>query len=299
MQIGSDIFGESAEDLNGFSVSLSHDGNSIAIGAPQLTKPGYARVYKNENSTSDWIQQGTTILGEGNFDKCGSSVSLSGDGNFLAIGAPSNNPDDEYNANSQSGHVRVHRFIENDWSQLGQDIDGEGYYSDEFGSSVSLSYKGTVVAIGAPKYDNKGEVSVYAFDTSTTLWKKRGEDLVGTTSDLFGHDVSISNDGNRLAIGSPGHGLDVGRLETYEWDDINSMWTSLKLPIIGDSIGDEFGTTVAMSGNGKRVAVGAIYHGEDTEEGDPAHFGQVKVYGESGKQYWMYQISFNQFFTTK
>ena len=304
VQIGSDIFGESAGDLNGFSVSLSYNGNSIAIGAPQSdisTKPGYARVYKFETSSSDWIQQGTTIMGEGNSDKCGSSVSLSSDGNFVAVGAPSNNPADEINANSQSGHVRVHRFIGNDWSQLGQDIDGEGYYSDEFGSSVSLSSEGTVVAIGAPVSNEKGEVSVYAFDTSDTLWKKRGDDLVGTTyEDLFGHDVSISNDGNRLAIGSPGYGLDVGRLDTYEWDDLNSTWASLKLPIIGDSIGDQFGTTVAMSGNGRRVAVGAIYHGKDTVEGSfPRYSGQVKVYEDSGKQYWMYQISFNHFFTTE
>ena len=50
-----------------------------------------------------WIQLGNDINGEVSFDNSGSSVSLSSDGNILAIGAPTNNL-----PGTDSGHVRVY-----------------------------------------------------------------------------------------------------------------------------------------------------------------------------------------------
>ena len=47
-----------------------------------------------------------------------------------------------------AGHVRVYKYSDGDWVQLGSDIDGEAA-SDQSGFSVSLSSDGTIVAIGA------------------------------------------------------------------------------------------------------------------------------------------------------
>ena len=42
-QIGEDIDGEAVSDFSGFSVSLSSDGNMVAIGAPFNDAAGYLR----------------------------------------------------------------------------------------------------------------------------------------------------------------------------------------------------------------------------------------------------------------
>ena len=87
-QVGSDIDGEAAEDRSGYSVSLSSDGSTVAIGASfndgNGSASGHVRIYKNINGT--WTQQGADIDGEAVGDEPGWSVSLSSDGSTVAIG---------------------------------------------------------------------------------------------------------------------------------------------------------------------------------------------------------------------
>ena len=56
------------------------------------------------------------IDGEASGDRSGTSVSLSGSGNFVAIGAPEN---------GTNGHVRAYQNILDVWTQVGADINGE------------------------------------------------------------------------------------------------------------------------------------------------------------------------------
>ena len=95
-------------------------------------------------------------------DDSGDSVSLSDDGNTVAIGAWRNGGNGH-----ESGHVRVYHFDGSEWVQLGQDMDGEAP-GDQSGSAVSISSDGTKVAIGA-QYNsdngsNSGQVRVYSFE---------------------------------------------------------------------------------------------------------------------------------------
>ena len=76
-------------------------------------------------------QLGADINGEATSDESGYSVSLSSDGNTVAIGATYNDGN-----GSNSGHVRIYENIGGSWSQIGQDIDGEAA-GDESGYSVS------------------------------------------------------------------------------------------------------------------------------------------------------------------
>ena len=127
-QLGADIDGESAEDGSGM-VSLSSDGNRLAIGAPENdgngSNSGHARVY--QWSGMAWTQLGADIDGESAGDGS-ESVSLSSDGNRLAIGASGNDGN-----GIDSGHARVYQWSGMAWTQLGADIDGEAA-GDGFGS---------------------------------------------------------------------------------------------------------------------------------------------------------------------
>ncbi len=108
-QLGESIYGDNANDSFGWSVDISPDGNSLAVGTYLIDGPGYVKVFSLENGggvdddlgANSWKQIGLTITGEANGDRFGSSVSLSDDAKTLAVGAPFANDFD-------SGHVRVY-----------------------------------------------------------------------------------------------------------------------------------------------------------------------------------------------
>ncbi len=113
-QRGFDIDGEAANDNSGYSVSLSSDGTTLAIGAPYndasgnlLTNAGHVRVYFWDTTVTPnkWTKRGLDIDGEAVDDWSGYSVSLSSDGTTLAIGGPLNNGN-----GSDAGHVRVYKY---------------------------------------------------------------------------------------------------------------------------------------------------------------------------------------------
>jgi len=258
-QLGQDIYGEAAVDFSGWSVSLSSDGSTVAIGARQNdgngSDAGHVRIFSWDGSS--WNQLGQDIDGEAAYDYSGVSVSLSSDGSTVAIGAANNNG----NGNS-AGHVRIYSWDGSSWNQLGQDIDGEAA-SDGSGWSVSLSSDGSTVAIGARKNDGNGNesghVRIYSWDGSS--WIQLGQDIDGEAAyDQSGFSVSISSDGSTVAIGArwnDGNGSDAGHVRIFSWD--GSSWIQLGQDIDGEAAGDGSGFSVSLSSDGSTVAIGAIF----------------------------------------
>ena len=188
VQRGSDINGEAKDDWSGSSVALSSDGNTLAIGAPENdgsgNMAGHVRVYVWNSGTSAWVQRGSDIDGEAANDYSATAVTLSSDGNTLAIGAQSN----DGNGNA-AGHVRVYTWNSGTsaWVLRGSDIDGEAA-SDESGTRVALSSDGNTLAIGAAANAGSsffaGHVRVFTFSggsaptcaTGTVTWDGGGSD---------------------------------------------------------------------------------------------------------------------------
>ena len=141
------INGEISGESFGSSVHISRDLSSLAVGAPSnSSQRGTVRVYIKSNSS--WTKRGTNINGESAGDRFGDSLSMSSDGTILAVGAPLND-----GGGSDSGHVRVFRWDNSSWVRRGNtDIDGSAA-NDNFGTSVSLSGDGTILAVGAPLND--------------------------------------------------------------------------------------------------------------------------------------------------
>ena len=143
-QLGSDIDGEAASDLFGYSVSMNSAGDRVAIGAylnDAGSNAGHVRIY--EYSSGSWSQLGADIDGEAADDRSGYSVSMNSSGDRVAIGAYFND-----GTGSTAGHVRIYEYSSGSWSQLGSDIDGEAA-DDRSGISVSMNSAGDRVAIGA------------------------------------------------------------------------------------------------------------------------------------------------------
>ncbi len=277
-QIGVDIDGEAAGDKSGVSVSLSADGSVVAIGAigndvTSKSNLGHVRVYKNNGGT--WTQVGADIDGEAESDLSGYSVSLSSDGSVVAIGAIGN----DVNGLTNSGHVRVYKYQNSAWGQVGADIDGEADY-DNSGASVSLSSDGSVVAIGATSNDgngltNSGSVRVYKNNGGT--WTQIGADINGEAAeDYSGYSVSLSSNGSALAIGAifnDGKGTSSGHVRMYQ--NLNGTWTQIGADINGEAAEDQFGTSVSLSADGRTLAIGASYN----NNGTLSDTGHARVYG--------------------
>ena len=276
-QLGTDIDGEAIGDYSGISVNLNNDGNILAIGAyfndGNGSNSGHVRVYSWNGSS--WIQLGVDIDGEAADDRSGISVSLSSDGNILAIGATRN--DDN---GSNSGHVRVYVWNGILWVQRGSDIDGEAT-NDFSGYSVSLNSNGNILAIGAIYNDGNGgsgHVRVYAWNGSS--WIQRGNDIDGeAANDRSGISVSLSSDGNILAIGANGNddnGADSGHVRVYYWD--GSSWIQLGNDINGEAANDNSGISVSLNSDGNILAIGAIFNDGNTDYDS----GHVRVYNLIG-----------------
>jgi hypothetical protein len=222
IKLGEDIDGtfESGNyegELNA-NISLNTLGNIVAIGGIRANNSrGEVKVYKYNNVS--WIQQSGNILnGEAEANYFGWSVSLNSTGNILAVGAIYNSGITGYN----SGHVRVFKYNDISWIQIGQDIDGETL-DNLSGNSVSLNDEGNIVAIGARLNNNAtGHVRVYKYNDVS--WVQYGVDIDGEAAgDNFGQSVSLNSEGNILAVGAhtnDGNGNNSGSVRVYKFFDI-------------------------------------------------------------------------------
>jgi hypothetical protein len=298
-QLGGDIDGESSDDQSGISVSLSSDGSIVAIGATgndgtSGSNRGHVRIYQRNTSNTTiapigWTQLGGDIDGESGGDGSGQSVSLSGDGSVIAIGANKN--DGTGSVGNYRGSVRIYqRAISNTtiapigWTQLGGDIDGE-VDGDQSGYSVALSSDGSIAAIGAiysdgtinDPTDNRGHVRVYQRAISNTTvapigWIQLGGDIDGeAVGDNSGYSVSLSSNGSVVAIGAiyndgttGSAGDNRGNVRVYQRDISNVTiapigWTQLGGDIDGEAAGDQSGVSVSLSSDGLTIAINSNY----------------------------------------
>lgn len=84
------------------------------------------------------------------------------------------------------------------------------------------------------------------------------QDINGDQGDWSGYSISLSKIGTRLAIGAPwnnSNGSRSGRVKVFE--ENNGNWIQVGQNILGLTADDEFGTSVSISANGSKVAIGA------------------------------------------
>ena len=198
--------GKAIEEASAGSVSLSADGNTVAIAAPYVFLlygdfdyyNGAVRVYSYSGDTGSWVQKGKDINDENEFDLSSYPVSLSADGSTVAIGSRFTPLDNEKN----SALVRVYSYNDDTdgWKQRGRDIK-EVELENSVQQTVSLSSDGSIVAVG---YPSSNEVRAYIYKDGDS-WKQLGDSIKGQNEgQTVGHAVSLveNNDKVTLAIGS-------------------------------------------------------------------------------------------------
>ena len=245
-QMGNDI-PQPANITLGESSAISSNGKRLVLGAYNFpgSENSFARVY-NWNGT-DWDQLGGTLNGDTQLDNFGEYVSISSDGNRVAI-AGSRNATNGINA----GHVKVFDWDGTSWNAVGSPILGDNA-NDLFGfRGVHLSGDGNSIAI--PSF-SAGYIYVYDWDGK--VWKKRaGSFSISpepiTPDNQFPGQVYLSMNGNRIVFGSMNEGA-RGQVRIYDWNSGNNSWT---LYAQMDGTTGRFGNTVELTRDGKHLAIG-------------------------------------------
>ena len=239
-------------DFFGYSVTLSADGNTLAVGA---WFEDSSAVGLDGNQTDDssgeagavyvltrdgmgtWSHQAYIKASNTNpNDHFGFDVSLSGDGNTLAVGAYDESSNaigiDGNQANNSSAASGAAYVLTRDgmgvWSQQAYIKPSNTDVGDYFGRSVALSGDGNTLAIGA-------------YDESS--------DATGIGGNQADNSASLS-----------------GAIYVFTHEDGMPAWSQqayVKAPNTG--MGDHFGASLALSGNGNTLAVGAVHEDSNAD----------------------------------
>ncbi|HEY0719944.1 MAG TPA: FG-GAP repeat protein [Gammaproteobacteria bacterium] len=297
------------DDQFGYRVALSGDGNTVAISAigedssatgingeqaDELATDAGA-VYLFVRSIDSWVQQAYIKASNTDpFDAFGSSLALSSDGNTLAVGASGEssgatgvNGEQTLNTAAQSGAVYLFTRNASTWSQQAYLKASNTDANDNFGSSVALSSDGNTLAVGATGEDSaatgingdedsdtaSNSGAVYLFTRSATSWTQQAYLKASNTEafDAFGGSLTLSSDGNSLAVGAVGEdsaatGINgdelsdaaIGSGAVYLFARSSGVWSQQAyVKASNTGAGDAFGSSVALSGDGDTLAVGA------------------------------------------
>jgi hypothetical protein len=259
-----------SSDTFGFSSPTSADGSTALIGAyledtSPNTNNGAAYVFTRSGTT--WTQQAKLIASDAaSNDNFGLSVDISSNGSTALIGAPY----ESTSPNTNNGAVYLFTRSGTTWTERQKIVSEDATSSYLFGGVVSISGDGSTFV--ASSYSSKDFAYVYTLIGDT--WRQQAK-LFSSENLLeynFGSDLSISYDGNTIAVGafvtnsgggfySLGIGATAGPVSTesggcHIFTRLNSDWTQ-KLRIIDTSLNSEnFGRTVSISGDGKTLLLG-------------------------------------------
>jgi hypothetical protein len=240
----------------GYSVSLSADGNTLAVGG-SFDGNFVGATWIFTRSGGVWTQQ-AKLVGTGynttGTPGQGSSVSISADGNTLAVGG--------HGDNNGIGATWIFTRSGGVWTQQGSKLVGQGYTGGpEQGFSVSISADGNTLAVGGIN-DNNGIGATWIFQFSNGSWNQQGNKLVGSGYIIAGaglvyqgYSVSLSADGNTLAVGGPQDNNIIGA--TWIFVSVNGNWIQqVKIVPSGYTAISSIGNSVSLSADGNTLVMG-------------------------------------------
>jgi len=293
-QLGDDIVGESISLT--MPLHLRHEASYMlrACNVIGCTDSDPVSVVGSLAEATGYFKASNT----GSGDSFGTSVALSGDGNTLAVGASAesssatgvdgNQADDSA---FQAGAVYVFvRDARGQWSQQAYLKASNSDAGDLFGASVALSDDGTTLAVGAfheasnatgidgDQANNSAIFAgvVYVFERDAMdQWSQQAYVKASNpdAGDEFGTSVALSSDGTTLAVGAPledsnatGIGGNqannsagaAGAAYVFVRDGMDQWSQQAYLKASNTDADDFFGASVALSGDGTTLAVGAV-----------------------------------------
>ncbi|KAG2377499.1 hypothetical protein C9374_009410 [Naegleria lovaniensis] len=247
----------------GSSLAMSNDGSYLAV-SKHLSS---VYIYYKSSSTSNYVHQHTisgkdfvtnpwgTIVGYQTPFNGIQSISLSGEGTTIAIGAP------RYGTRGCVSVFSKRDPGASDWYSRQADCLTASYssgtaqqYNDHFGYSVALSSDTSLLAVGAPNTD-KGYVYLFSklgssYSLMTTLTSTDAEYQFGTS-------VKFSVDASVLVIGAKFKNNGQGAVYVFSKGN-STVWTQQQKILPPELKGVyRFGSSLAVSKGGSTIVVGS------------------------------------------
>lgn len=284
-----------ARDRFGSAVAISGDGTLLAVGAPQESAgargvfavpppddnnaPSSGAVYLFMRESDGWRPLAYLKASDAQaFALFGEALALSSDGLTLAVSAPFQDT-----SAADAGAVYVFSRASGAWQeqQVLQVVDGTT--GEAFGTGLALSADGKTLAAGAPWRDiaspefesltlfNAGEVHVFTHGDAG--WSVQTRIEAAADGAHLGASLALSADGSTLAAGAPNESSGATRIDGDQADTSangagavfvftrsDSAWVQ-QAYVKGSRLqaNDAFGTSVALSGSGDVLVVGAPY----------------------------------------
>jgi len=229
-------------------------------------------------------------------------VAISGDGKTAVCGYSADNRN---SSQTLPDKISIHEWDSSKEKWIITEITPYSNSSyDNFGCSVAISNDGNTIAVGSYGFNESAPCQgrVYIYEKAGKNWNGMQPDTPGKQpavlksgndqSGLFGFSVALSSDGMRLAASAPEEAVnnETVRIENtgavYIFDKTGKSWNSKKSKKPADKLqpsdsseyqirGLFFGESVAISKNGKTIAVSSVHSDNYT--------GAVYIYTESKK----------------
>ena len=261
--------GIGTEAMLGFSSAVAVGDGEVLVGESGNNMiPGIVYVYRmDEGGAGSWTEAArlTASTGESG-DRFGSSLAVAG--NRMIVG--STQPD--------SGRGVAFIFQKSaggDWVEMARLVPEGAEAGDHFGAAVALA--GDLALVGSAAHaENTGAVRAFRRDGSgkwLPVGSPAGAEL--EPGDRFGASLSI--DGTRALVGSPGHEKNAGLVFVFDFDGAAHSWKqTARLESGAVEKNDRFGSSLALSGDLALVGsprfnrfIGAVFTFEfDSEAGE-------------------------------
>jgi hypothetical protein len=289
-------------DQFGYSIGLSDDGNTLAVGAigedsnatgingdqadNSAGQSGAAYVFVRTGTA--WTQQAyvKSTMTRPNV-LFGYSVAVSENGNTLAVA--------EYDADRGKGALYVLVRTGTTWSHQARIQADNAENGDSLGYSMAISDDGNTIAAGAADEDclipginpagcdkdqpmDNSSGAAYVFVRTGTTWTQQAfiKSSNPAKQDWFGVRIAISGDGNTVAVAAPNEDSSSKGINgkqddntaaeagaVYYFTRTGTTWVQQAYVKASNTrAGDEFGSSLALSGDGRTLLVGA--RGEDS-----------------------------------
>jgi hypothetical protein len=289
-------------DQFGYAIALSADGNTLAVGAigedsnatgingdqadNSANQSGAAYIFSRRGTS--WSQQAyvKSTMTRPNI-LFGYSIGISGNGDTVAVA--------EYDADRGKGALYVLVRQGDTWAHQARIQAENGEPQDSLGYSLAISEDGNTIAAGAADEDcltpginppgceadqalNTSAGAAYVFVRTGTTWTQQAFLKASNPGkeDWFGVRIAISGDGNTVAVGAPNEDSAATGINGNQDDDsaqeagavyayTRSGTTWVQQAYVKSSntgAGDEFGSSIALSRDGRVLLVGA--RGEDS-----------------------------------
>jgi len=242
--------------LFGYSVSISGDGLYAVVGARDdgsgFANQGESFVFFRTGTS--WALQAQlpepTPSFSGSF---GYSVSISGDGTYVAVGAA---------GHSYIGQAYIFVRTGTGWTAQATLTNPTGGGSN-YGNSISISSDGLYAIVGAytEEVPGPGVGRAYVYFRTGTSWALQAT-LINPTAEnysYFGHSVSISGDGLYAIVSANGEDVPGGdQGQSYIFARTGTSW-ALQSTLINPTgeAASWFGQSVSISGDGLYAIAGA------------------------------------------